>query len=474
MRVISIPRALGEAFCRRIGSRRLFASPAVLHDELGFALNPLKDEPAVVGFADTELSESYYTPYDFHGTFTGMNCAACHTGELHHRGQTLIIDGGSGRVNTERFIDRMGQSILGTARNYSRLMRFWNHTRTGSAVLYYALEAYGSNFRNIMPRPGIEEGPGRSDTVSKGASALAYYDESNRQTNDAPVSVPSLWGTQSFDRFHVSGAIRQGLARDISATTAGGAATDLRTGEKQFNSSIDVRELHRIQGLVARLQPPRWPEAVFGAIDRERAERAGKPIYQTQCASCHEGTRDANGGLQLRMVALAEIGTDPNAAAKMHDTVIDASDIGLGRLPAFAVFQKITSGIEEAQFDKLNLSQAQREQLTRGRENVWEAPLGYKANPLNGIWATPPYLHNGSVLTLAELLRRPRERTARFRMCADTEYDSTNVGYSGSDNRPECTEINTGQPGNFNTGHEYGTELNDQQKSDLLEYLKTF
>jgi hypothetical protein len=95
----------------------------------------------------------------------------------------------------------------------------------------------------------------------------------------------------------------------------------------------------------------------------------------------------------------------------------------------------------------------------------------YKARPLDGIWATAPYLHNGSVPSLRELLKKPRERIQQF--CVGSfEYDPDAVGY-----RTDCGDrtapLDTTRTGNSNQGHEYGVWLSDLQKSQLLDYLKT-
>lgn len=105
------------------------------------------------------------------------------------------------------------------------------------------------------------------------------------------------------------------------------------------------------------------------------------------------------------------------------------------------------------------------------------APVSYtyKARPLNGVWATAPFLHNGSVPNLWELLKSPTaanerdRRTTRF-FVGSTEFDSVNVGFV-SDRGP--SEFDTSLPGNSNSGHTFGTNLSDEQKRQLIEYIKT-
>ena len=99
-----------------------------------------------------------------------------------------------------------------------------------------------------------------------------------------------------------------------------------------------------------------------------------------------------------------------------------------------------------------------------------KSDLGYKAGPLNGIWATAPYLHNGSVPTLMELLSANRSQSG---FCVGSRgLDGTDVGY-----QPDCigeeSKINLLINGNRNTGHTWGSELSDPQKRQLIEYLKS-
>jgi hypothetical protein len=111
----------------------------------------------------------------------------------------------------------------------------------------------------------------------------------------------------------------------------------------------------------------------------------------------------------------------------------------------------------------------------RGLENVpfpesgtATVTIGYKARPLNGVWATAPYLHNGSVPTLAALLTPPAERKA-FHV-GSRRFDPVNVGYVSD---PEHPLFDPREHGNSNLGHDFGTDLTTPEKLDLIEYLKS-
>lgn len=97
--------------------------------------------------------------------------------------------------------------------------------------------------------------------------------------------------------------------------------------------------------------------------------------------------------------------------------------------------------------------------------------LAYKARPLDGIWATAPYLHNGSVPTLADLLLPSNERPDQFRV-GSRQLDTVRVGFASSPEGDAGFVLGTGMPGNSNAGHEYGTSLPEEDKAALVEYLK--
>lgn len=102
---------------------------------------------------------------------------------------------------------------------------------------------------------------------------------------------------------------------------------------------------------------------------------------------------------------------------------------------------------------------------------------GYANVPLDGLWLRAPYLHNGSVPTLADLLKTPDQRQVAFVRGSD-HLDSVNGGFQAPGCDPRLPErafcFDSRLPGNGNSGHLYGTELPAPAKADLLAYLLTF
>ena len=115
--------------------------------------------------------------------------------------------------------------------------------------------------------------------------------------------------------------------------------------------------------------------------------------------------------------------------------------------------------------------------LESGKTVTDRALLAYKARPLNGVWSSAPFLHNGSVANLYELMLPAAERSDTFYI-GSWEYDPVKVGYVDSP-APGAFMVDTSLPGNSNAGHEYGAGadglpvLTDEEIWALVEYLKT-
>ena len=126
--------------------------------------------------------------------------------------------------------------------------------------------------------------------------------------------------------------------------------------------------------------------------------------------------------------------------------------------------------------------QAAMEDLGRRHAVEWRDTLlvggpgdgPYAARPLHGIWAAAPYLHNGSVPTLYDLLLPPERRPAAFAL-GGRAFDPVKVGFAASTDcdRPDCL-VDTTRPGNGNGGHPYGATLSEADRMALVEYLKTY
>jgi len=164
----------------------------------------------------------------------------------------------------------------------------------------------------------------------------------------------------------------------------------------------------------------------------------GKPLWTQHCAACHE-----IGGKQVgTVIDIAEIKTDDNRLKTWTQEAADAANAAVKSL-----------GIDRKNMVKTN---------------------GYAAEPLDGLWLRAPYLHNGSIENLDDLLKPAPQRTKVFYRGYDL-YDTVKAGFVS--HGPEAERVgfhfDTAERGNGNMGHEYGTRLSDDDRKALLEYLKT-
>jgi hypothetical protein len=209
---------------------------------------------------------------------------------------------------------------------------------------------------------------------------------------------------------------------------------------------------HDVQAFILDLKPPQYPFP----IDKDLAAR-GKVVFENTCSRCH-GTYGEKWTYPNRIVPLDEIGTD----RKRFDGVSEE----FGRY-----------------YNRSWFAQEKGGWLSDGY--TLHATDGYQAPPLDGIWASAPYLHNGSVPTVYNLLKseiRPKLYTRSFRTEKD-DYDPVKLGWKVMplDKPPEPNlpplerrkVYDTSQPGRGNQGHTFGDKLSEDERVAVIEYLKT-
>ena len=307
------------------------------------------------------------------------------------------------------------------------------------------------------PPPGTPTpaGVGRVDAFGAARNKI-YPDDQVPLT--APVDFPHLWGLKNFGWYHYDANTNSVMERNLGQALGVGAIWDRRT----YQSTLNPINLHVLEEIAYRLQPPAWP-AAFPKINQARAD-SGRVVFENaRCASCHQGGPAAN--LCYR---LAEIGTDslrPINFALPLGTGTFTSNVApvLTRLKqqAYRTFRVPTSPID---------SQAILNGIPDAQV-VWRTTRMWGARPLAGVWATAPYLHNGSVPNLYELLSPPGSRRKQFPL-GHTEYDPDSVGYTVTG--PGLATFDATKPGNDNGGHPYGTNLSEPERLALLEYLKGY
>jgi hypothetical protein len=264
-------------------------------------------------------------------------------------------------------------------------------------------------------------GPGRNDAFGVLSAMLLGAPQP-----PAPVKYGLVWNTAERPWVHWDGNTRSPIGRNMLASLGLGAPLVGRRG------LVDFASLARHTELTEQILAPRYPFA----IDRAAAA-AGAAHYEAKCAACHDGPES-----DARLHDPAEIGTDPQRARLFTPVQAD-------RFNAF-------------------LAQLEIPGYAPGPEPGLRSTQRYQAPSLQGAWARSPYLHNGAVRTMQELLTAPAARAKTFRR-GSRVYDAQQMGYT--DDGPYV--LDTARPGSSNAGHDYGTELSAQQKRELIEYLKT-
>jgi hypothetical protein len=301
----------------------------------------------------------------------------------------------------------------------------------------------------------------------------------------APVSYPALWDTPYFDWVFYNASIRQPLARNVIEALSVGAPIDPKTflSDKIVHGVLmdNVVSIHRS---LSKLESPRWPEDLLGKIDLEKVRR-GEAVYRQLCADCHilvdRGTHtplEGSGGtgttgITVSTVPLDRIKTDPRQALIFAARVFSLDKIGGPASITYLDAAKSVAGSIVEQWKNQSPENAQTEnEIDRGRPNAFRGIPAYRARPLNGTWATAPYLHNGSVPSLYDLLLPPAQRRKIFYV-GSWEFDPIHVGVETGSDFPGAFTFNTALNGNWNSGHEYGTDLSEPDRMALIEFLKT-
>jgi hypothetical protein len=372
------------------------------------------------------------------------------------------------------------------------------------------LDAVGMIFNRII---GLDIGPPPS-----------YLIPENIKIAKAPVRYPFLWNSPKQDRTQWSGFLNNGndtLAVPRNLGQVYGTFGEFRPIEdsRWWNilrydylegNSANFDGLNKLEFLVKQIGPPKWPWAYDTALAVK-----GKEIYEREtpdggCADCH-GIRAGQvqfPDVQTWATPLLDVGTDATQyeilAWKAKSGVlegaqiphlrprIEANDYALNLL-AISVLGAI---IQDRLFPSTDVRESKAEivkklrnlpslQGLQGAFRVYRdlgaigtgldnAAARYEARVMEGIWAAAPYLHNGSVPTLADLLEPASKRPGSFRIGPNYDIDKVGLATDQSKfdytlNTTDCSDLHSG---NSRCGHEYGTWLKPDEKKALLEYLK--
>jgi hypothetical protein len=511
----------------KTSSGQLFADPGYLK-QFKFATVP--DQYAAAAwkaYPDSKgLPIGFAVDKDPSGkTYVGLTCAACHTAAIQFsaNGPECLVEGGPSLNNFEAFV-----TALSTAVNSAVSTPEIEETK--KLLSYYLLPKNASGF-------------GRVDAFGHIFNRVTKPASGPKHAADAPVSYPHVWSTPYLDRVQWTSAASNKppfgpLIRNVGEALGVFGELDLRRLGPRLrysHSSISIKGLESLEAWLQELDTPAWPATLGGdwAIDKNRAA-AGQILYANNCATCHTiWKKPADGSLfptshhpigtsessKKDGFATSNVATDSYVAKRVEERITTKSkyeDYLLEKSDLFRTMLFKPAAFRQALAPELNadLLLAKAVGLTViGQKNIAKTfltgapladaekflataddlgrtfvagdrkPAGYRARPLNGIWATAPYLHNGSVPTLWDLLNRkrlpgtvPASSEEQFRpdtfVVGCREYDPKKAGYGQCTGQGFST-YDTSLVGNGNQGHLWGTQLSNSEKLDLLEYLKT-
>lgn len=408
--------------------------PGEGYTSLGFIQEPGYDLP--IGFSQGKIGFER----------VAQNCATCHVGSLRDTPDSkpqIISTMPSNTVDLEgyiRFLANVAVDKHFTAQEMMPQIEAMGANLNPLEKLIYrylaipqtrdALITQSSQFA-FLDRQS-EYGPGRVDTFSSYKTRQFGFpsDRLKDKEINGIADFPSVWQQKPREgmQLHWDGNNTSVDERNNSAALALVTPT-----------TIDFDAIHRVADWLWELPPPAYPYE----INSELAS-AGKTIYENTCASCHAFGSEKIG----TVVPIQEIGTDPGRLdSYTYETLSNQNTL----------FADISDRGKDQRFQNFSKTN------------------GYANMPLDGVWLRAPYLHNGSVPTLKDLLEEPANRPQVFYRGYDV-FDRDKVGFISDvaeEDGKQYFKFDTTLPANSNSGHLYGTDLATQDKTALVEYLKT-
>jgi mono/diheme cytochrome c family protein len=495
------------------GGQELFRSD-VNSDRYGMITQPanprFNPDGLPIGLSKTMVTKALMKDEQA-GEYVGLTCAACHNAQLNYQGKRIRIDGGVGNTfDMMGYIQALDDALQATLKDPAKFDRLATRLKASGgnarATLRKRFESDAARVHEYRTRTLVAPvvwGPSRMDAISliinRVAAVLPGIPE-NWSTPLAPTKPPFLWNSPQGLWTQWRAVQQVPIERNLVETMGVFMPIDLHSKSPKdglFESNAMLLDLQRIENQLTRLAPPKWPEEVFGKIDRQKAS-AGKDLFMTQCASCHNAwpytwTEPNKFGKRFILVGLIPqtyVGTDPGQFETVRPYAITGQLSpympgpfkGKDLVPTGELYIGVARAVLESALAKVKLPEAEMANMLGYRELPTPPPpmRVYKAAPRDGVWATPPFMHNGSVPNLYEMLIPARERTKKFYI--GREFDPVKVGLDTS-GKSGGFLLDTELRGNSNAGHSFedgprgngviGPLLTEEQRWALVEYLKS-
>jgi hypothetical protein len=478
--------------------------------------------PIGITIHEQELTSRLYSEKQW----VGVNCTACHTSVLKINDHSVLINGNQSLFRIQEFEESLVKSVNSTLADSKKFDRFardlgnQDRKRLLTDLNNFKNEFDGWNQRNHHYRDKnggeVRYGPGRLDGLGGATNDFNCYlpnrlgdndrfgglivNPKNCRTSQPPTSIPHLWGMAQQQYAQWDARVHSSIGRNVGAMMAGYGKNwiEVTDGKIDFKTTVNVDNVVRFEELYKRLKTPLWKDLadqnIVPHLDPESISR-GKVIYAKACLSCHsiqpESTAPNSFGnsywkstiFPAPMVGTEEnhLNADRERRAIIPTALADRYRQSFGN-EAVAADGTVSGQISRSFFvgatlqsyfidNKIPLEKIAL--MSNCRDNSFvQTQSGLKAKSLEGIVWTAPFLHNGSVPTLMDLLKTAHNRPKQFYMGCQN-YDVSEVGYSCDKSSQNGFLFDTRLEGNSNKGHEYGTDLNNFEKEDLITYLKS-
>ena len=356
------------------------------------------------------------------------NCFQCHASTIN--GELII---GLGNIDADFTVD---QSATNTLLNQIVISTYGQNSPEWEAYHPFsqAIEATSSQLKTETVGSNPADKLAALLASHRDPESLEWIEEGQLDVPDGvvPTDVPPWWNLKKKNSMFYTSVGRGDFAR-ISMASSILTIKDTIKAKEVDNKFADVI------AFINSIEAPAYPFP----YNEELAEK-GEELFLSNCSSCH-GTYGTTESYPNLLVDLDLIKTD---------SMLIYANFG---------FENFTEWYNDSWFGKgPNAAQLVRER-------------GYIAPPLDGIWASAPYLHNGSVPDIRSLLDS-KSRPDIWRKIGDnSNYNEQNLGwfYESLDTKIDKYSYDTSIPGYSNTGHEFGDHLNQDDRDAILEYLKT-
>jgi hypothetical protein len=432
------------------------------------------------------------------GDALGMNCAFCHTGQVRIHGKRIRIDGGQALVDYTQFEQTTLAALKATLTDDEKFSRFSQQVITSASTTTLTPELLKNQLQTRIAElekhyavnaTEVPYGHGRLDAFGQIFNAIAVEAlnmPENIRAPNAPTSYPVLWDASHLNvvQWNASAPNKEPgpLFQNAITALAVYGTVSVPKDKLTYESSIRISNLGDIQRDFYQLVAPQWPVEIAGALDAEKVV-VGKKLYDQHCLECHSivDPTDKKRKLQAVLTPYKKVGTDPLMVENFIQHKVksgllegDKAMVLFGdKLPAeTSPLDLVTHVATGALFNQpwqttKALFKEYRSNDAPPEQTVFNS---YKARPINGIWASAPYLHNGSVPSIYDLLLPAAQRPVTFYV-GNIELDLVKVGHVYSE-APNTSFYDTRLRGNSNAGHEYGTQLTDEERWALVEYVK--